>query len=168
MRESVQPQVPARSPRGSTIARRLEFFSIPEPNSGCLLWLGRVRTNGYPQINVDGASRAAHRVALEQKLGRPLLPGEFACHKCDVKICINEDHLFPGSHADNMADMKAKRRAAHSYKPWTSPLTAAQVIAIRADKRLPYRLIAADYGINSRTVSDIKLGKRWAHLARPQ
>lgn len=98
-----------RPPNGSSLVERLEFFSIPEPNSGCLLWLGRLR-RGYPGINIDGVSHGAHRVVLERKLGRPLLPHEFACHKCDVKPCIAEDHLYAGTHAENMAEMSRKGR----------------------------------------------------------
>lgn len=53
---------------------------------------------------------AAHRVAYEQKFGL-IPPGMAACHKCDVRACINPDHIFLGTHDDNMRDMVAKGRA---------------------------------------------------------
>jgi hypothetical protein len=155
-----------RAPHGSTVAERLAFFSIPEPNSGCYLWLGRVDTNGRPTLNINGKTTRANRAALELKLGRPLLPGMFACHDCDVPLCINEDHLFEGTHLDNMADMRAKGRQPRGERGSLVKLTQAQVVAIITDPREPYSLIGNDYGIDRRTVSDIKLGKRWAHLVR--
>lgn len=151
-----------KAPHGSTVEQRLAFFSIPEPNSGCLLWLGKLR-RGYPTMTIDGATRTVHRVALERKLGRPLLPHEFACHKCDVKICIAEDHLFLGDHADNMADMKAKGRAAAGLHGTPTKLTPDQVHAIRADSRSE-RVIARAYGVAYSIVGGIKRGTRWAHL----
>lgn len=154
-----------RAPFGSSVAERLAFLSMPEPNSGCLLWLGRVDANGRPRINVDGESARAHRVALEVKLGRPLLPGEFACHKCDVILCVNGDHLFSGGHLENMADMRAKDRGPRGERGSKAKLASTQVLAILADER-PNPLIARDFSISPRTVSDIKLGKRWAHLGR--
>lgn len=154
-----------RAPPGSSVAERLAFLSMPEPNSGCQLWLGKLAGNGYPQMNVDGKTRGAHRVALERKLGRPLMPHEWACHKCDVIICINEDHLFPGTHLENMADMRLKGRGPRGERGSKAKLTASQVLAILSDSRRN-PVIAAEFGVSPRTVSDIRLGKRWAHLGR--
>lgn len=51
-----------------------------------------------------------HRVVLEKKLGRPIKPGYFACHKCDNKNCIEPEHLFEGTHRDNTNDAIRKGR----------------------------------------------------------
>jgi hypothetical protein len=42
--------------------------------------------------------------------GRPLRPGEFACHSCDNPPCVRPDHLFAGNNDINMADMILKGR----------------------------------------------------------
>lgn len=92
------------------LAERFALHTIPEPNSGCLLWDGNWDTKGYGQINVDGKQRAAHRVAWELENG-PIPPGMHVLHKCDVPCCVNaRDHLWLGTHQDNVADMARKMR----------------------------------------------------------
>ena len=94
--------------RGS-LAERFDRLTIPEPNSGCLLWLGSVNQHGYGQMRVDRRSRQATHIALELS-GRSVPKGMRACHRCDNPFCVNEEHLFIGSQADNVADMVAKKR----------------------------------------------------------
>lgn len=83
---------------------------MPEPNSGCHLWIAGLSPDGYGKFNVSGKTLRAHRYALVRKLGRPVQDGHHACHTCDVPICVNEDHLFEGTNSDNMKDMVAKGR----------------------------------------------------------
>ena len=93
----------------TSIAERLDARSIPEPNSGCILWTGAVARRGYGKLRVKNRVTAAHRVAYELAHG-PVPPGMFVCHRCDVPSCINPAHLFAGTHQQNMDDMTAKRR----------------------------------------------------------
>jgi hypothetical protein len=83
---------------------------------GCLLWTRSKVTRGYGQCWFEGKMHAAHRLALEAKLGRRLEPGEQACHTCDTPSCCEPSHLFAGTHADNMADAKAKGRGVKFQK----------------------------------------------------
>lgn len=85
------------------------------------------------------------------------------CHRCDNPVCVNPNHLFLGTPADNAADMVAKGRHCAGQLNRRAKLTDAQVIAIRADKRLQ-KQIAADYGVTLAAISHIKTGRRWAHL----
>lgn len=71
---------------------RLESNFIPEPNSGCWLWLGTVATNGYGKLWVDGKSVSAH--VLSYRLYRGGSGGKKLHHICKVKTCINPDHLL--------------------------------------------------------------------------
>lgn len=167
----------------SVIRKRMEELSIPEPNSGCLLWTGPVSRRGYGKIEVLGVVFAAHRLAYDLFRG-PISEGLFVCHKCDVPACIEPAHLFLGTHADNMRDMTEKGRRGYlpgrpfsrrgELRPRTYrrgknglagsiKLDAAAVLAIRADSR-SIRTIAKDYGVAHSTVGQIKRREIWSQV----
>ena len=73
------------------------------PWGDCLI-ANRGVCRGYGRVRADGRDQLVHRLSLERKLGRPLLPTELACHVCDTKACINPAHLYAGSAADNARD----------------------------------------------------------------
>jgi hypothetical protein len=106
---------PSRGFRGS-LAERFEQKTMPEPNSGCLLWLGAVRPHGYGKIlDGDKLENATH-VALKLA-GRTIPAGADVLHRCDNPYCVNVDHLFIGDAKANVADMMAKGRHNFSGLP---------------------------------------------------
>ena len=143
---------------------RFEEKYIPEPNSGCWLWIANMYSNGYGQIKFNGRPRGAHRVSWQLHRG-DIPEGLCVCHRCDNRACVNPDHLFLGTYADNVADQIAKGRLnpPRGERQGNSKLTANDVLAIRADPRT-CREIAEDYGISNPHVSDIKNMKRWKHV----
>lgn len=84
-----------------------EYF-IPEPNSGCFLWVGGGNEH-YGYARYRGRQMTAHRVAWEIAYGS-IPPGLMALHKCDNGFCVNHRHLFLGTQLDNVRDMIAKGR----------------------------------------------------------
>jgi hypothetical protein len=98
-----------RLPNGSSIQDRLDFRSMPEPNSGCKIWLGAVNAQNYGKMTVDGKSQQAHRLAMKCA-GIELTDDQLGLHTCDNTFCIEETHLYAGTHKQNTADMMARGR----------------------------------------------------------
>lgn len=78
-------------------------------SNGCWLWLGFVRSNGYGQTCIGRGSELTHRLSYELFVG-DIPDGMFVYHRCDVKRCINPDHLFVGTPKDNSQDRERKGR----------------------------------------------------------
>lgn len=132
---------------------------------GCWLWTGGRTGPGYGALSIDGAYVYAHRASYEIHHG-PIKEGMCVCHHCDVPACVNPEHLFLGTHRDNMRDKAAKGRvnAARGEDSGMAKLTKEDVLSIRADRRLQ-RTIAADYGISQPLVSMVKGRKLWSHVS---
>jgi len=97
----------------------------------------------------------AHRVSYELSFG-PIPDGLHILHSCDNPPCVNVDHLFLGTHADNTADKVAKMR--HARK-----LTVAQVEMIRCSDDTDASL-GRQLGVARSTISLIREGKHWGWL----
>ena len=156
---------------GFTIKERLEFYSIPEPNSGCVLWTRAAleKRMGYGVLNV--AKRgvvAAHRLSYEEYKG-PIPVGMFVCHKCDVPACINPAHLFLGTPKDNVHDMSKKGRSkkgnagVYGVGHGNARLNDSLVRRIRTDPR-PAKDIAKEIGVSKGTVQFVRAGATWRHV----
>ena len=141
---------------------RITANSIPEPNSGCWLWLGNVQKSGHGRLKWHGRTTLAHRLSWELHRG-PIPPGMLVCHTCDMGGCVNPDHLFIGTHADNHADRNRKGRQARGERGGQAKLTATDVIAIRADPRR-VAVIARAYGMGWSQIARIKKREWWKHL----
>ena len=104
------PSVVARF-RSAPLEQR--FWERVRKSDGCWLWTGRHRPDGYGQLlTAERRVVYAHRLAYEIHHG-PIPDGMFVCHHCDNTPCVRPDHLFLGTHADNMRDMREKGRAAN-------------------------------------------------------
>lgn len=146
----------------------------PEPNSGCLLWIGSlIADSGYGSFTFSAGpddkprTMGAHRFAWEMVHG-PIRREQFdprrwfVCHRCDVRPCVNERHLFLGTAKANSADMMKKGRNGRGK------ITAAVAAEIRRWYRrggITQAELARGYGLHHVTIHMIVTGQTW-RLAR--
>jgi len=136
----------------------------PNCDTGCWEWTAAKLKCGYGIIATPGRiNKLAHRVSYELHCGE-IPDGLFVCHTCDNRTCINPSHLFVGTNAENMADMRAKGRQRRGVTQRSAKLTEADVIAIRAADGVLHRDLAQRYGVDKSQISCIRSGKYWSHV----
>lgn len=142
-----------------SIKERLDKFAMPEPNTGCWLWTGSLRSTGYGQINIKGRNSKAHRLSYEEYVG-PIPNGFFVCHTCDNRLCINPEHLFVGTHRQNQEDMAIKLRQG------CAKLNPEKVKKIRKlfTSGVKIALLAKSYDIDRKTIRSAIQNKTWKHV----
>lgn len=138
----------------------------------CWVWNGCVQSSGYPSVcaGKKGVSVLLHRAVLAEKVGRPLRG--FALHSCDVKRCVNPEHLREGTHTENMRDAIDRGRIANGAKngrATITPLVAWQIKRALSDGA-KVADVARLYGVARHIAEGIRRGIRgkrggtWAHL----
>lgn len=120
---------------------------------------------GYAKIHQHGNFIGVHRFLYKELFGE--IPTKiYVRHKCDNRVCINPEHLEPGSHLDNISDMYSRGRAALGEKNGRSKLKNDEVKAIKKLLKdgLSLKKIAAKFNVHFITISDIKRGVSWKHI----
>lgn len=117
--------------------------------------------NGYPYGVFEGQRTRMSR-ALYQKEHGALPKSVVVRHTCDNPLCINLDHLVPGTHADNMRDMaeRGRAKAPRGESAPSAKLTWADVEVIRASKE-KRKVLAKRYGVCSATIRNVIVGRCW-------
>ena len=110
------------NPRGeddrfASVADRFAARVSPCPVTGCWWWLGTPCSVGYGRFTAWGKFDRPHRVAWMLYRGA-IPPGLYVLHRCDNRACVNPDHLFLGTHLDNIRDMLAKGRGSKPPNRW--------------------------------------------------
>ena len=149
---------------------RFEDKFIPEPNSGCWLWTASVNQDGYGNFGIGSRadktqfSAKAHRIAHELYVG-PIPAGLSVLHRCDIPSCVNPNHLFLGTQADNVHDMEKKGRGRHlrGAAHGRVKLSESDVRYIRnSDKRNVD--LARMFNVTKTHIGYIKNRKAWSWL----
>jgi len=144
---------------------RIRFFEkVGERNErGCRPWLASCVTKGYGAFWLNGKQELAHRVAFFLEHGR--WPEPFGLHTCDNRWCCEASHVFEGTHADNMEDMRSKGRGDpnRGMSNGMARLTDEAVRAIRTRAKAT-RAYAAEFGVSQAVVSKAQRGQTWRHV----
>lgn len=141
---------------------------------GCWLWTGATMANGYGVIGVPvrvGKHRnaLAHRVSWELKNG-PVPEGLQVLHRCDVRNCVNPEHLFVGTQKENIADMYAKGRESgcgvRGHRNPSAKFSEKDAALMRylSDCGVSYQHLTEIFGVTKSTVSRVALRQSWAHV----
>lgn len=135
---------------------------VPGLPDECWSWTGAHTREGYGVFYVNRKKHRAHRVAQELFNG-PIPAGYYVLHHCDNPACVNPGHLYAGTPAENMADMKSRGRATEGERSAHARLTAVQVAEIREMRKAGQKTIdiAPLFGISQNHVSNICNFKKW-------
>lgn len=134
--------------------------------TGCWIWMGALfQGSGYGQFSNRALSKSpttAHRASWEILRG-PIPKGKMILHKCDNRKCVNPDHLYPGSNAQNMRD-RSLRGFVHQRR-----LDEDKVREMRRlrQKGWSWRKLAARYDVHVNAVVEATMGRSWAFVDEP-
>jgi hypothetical protein len=131
----------------------------------CWLWKGYRTAKGYGLFTTPEGNRA-HRLSWVMANG-PIPAGAIICHRCDTPACVNPEHLFAGTAADNALDRDTKGRGvlfgatAEKFRR----LTPESVVEIRHlhTTGLGYRRLARQYQVSPGTIKDVIRRRSWRH-----
>ena len=126
---------------------------------GCWRWPGTVGRKGYPTTSVNGRTVSLCRYVYETFKGE-IPEGEEACHHCDHPWCVNPEHLFSGTHQNNMVDCALKMR--NGRQKFT--VKRAMEVKRRLANGERYKVLAAEYGVHWKTILDIAKEKTYRNL----
>ena len=148
------------------------FWSKVRKGDFCWDWTHAVSRGGYGKFSVKRSKWVeAHRISYLIENG--VIPdGICVLHKCDNKICVRPDHLFLGTHKDNIQDCISKGRARFGSNPYhgqdhpNSKLANGVISIIRKYRKKGWKLreIAELCQVSQSLISMILNGKRWKHI----
>jgi len=148
--------------KGTTFWDRVWPLTLVESNN-CISFTGSRDECGYGRINKDGKLIRLHRAVWTEKNG-PIPEGLFICHTCDNPSCINLNHLYLGTHSDNMRDKFVRgRQSVAGEKNPAAKLNKNKVREIREKiiNGVECYALGREYGVSGETILAIKHNRTW-------
>lgn len=146
------------------LIRRFTREVLKDRKTSCWFYMGTKDQNGYGHVSVTGTGNSVYAHRLGYLLRHRLIPaGLFVLHRCDNPSCVNPDHLFVGTQADNMADKVSKGRSALGETNGRAKLTDTQAYEIKHSQARGKDL-AKQYGVSPSRISAIRCGHNWSHV----
>ena len=151
----------------SNTTPRDRFWSKVHETNGCWVWLASTNSDGYGLFWIGTRIEHSHRMAWVFTNG-PIPTRMCVLHRCDNPSCCNPEHLFLGTHADNMRDMANKGRGVGASQPGPcnpmAKLTWGKVRmmrAMQASDRYQTQELADIFKVDSGHIRNIICGHRW-------
>lgn len=141
--------------------------------NGCWIWQKTKAHNGYGTFAIGGGKNArAHRISFEVHYGN--IPDKMdVCHRCDIRDCVNPEHLFIGTRSENILDASRKGRVSRTHhlkgsQHPNSKLTEGDVETILSYLKMgtAKAKLSRQYGVSQRVILLIARGESWKHVPR--
>ena len=150
--------------------KRRKVTYIKRKNSGCWICTSHKanKKNKYPKINVNGKLTTVNRYMYE-KYKEKIPQGLVLRHKCDTPLCINPNHLIPGTHKDNVHDMIKRNRTNYckGIKQANSKLSEKNALDIFNNKKcLTIKEQSKKYKVSTNVIDNIRNGMYWSHVTK--
>lgn len=143
------------SHKKKTFLERFESKIFYSPD-GCWYWTGAVLNTGYGLVKSGNKREVASRISYQLYKGAN--PGlQCVCHSCDNGLCVNPDHLFLGTHKENMADMTKKGRRYTKLKLDQ----VAQIRLLYSSGNVTMQNLANSFSVFPSTIHDIVRNISW-------
>ena len=149
-----------------TITTEDRFWAKVDKTDSCWLWTAAKVRHGYGLFHWPQGDRQAQGTAhrYSWRLHRGEIPAEmFVLHRCDNPSCVNPDHLFLGTHRENMKDKMAKGRWNTGHGKRIAPDTV-RLIRREVNNGTSRGAMARRLGVSATMVSEICSGKRWKNI----
>ncbi len=96
-----------------------KFLKKINKTKTCWLWTAAKRSSGYGMMRVGKKFISSHRYSYQLFIGK-IKKGMDVCHTCDIRLCVNPDHLWLGTRKENMQDALKKGRLVFPKKIYNS------------------------------------------------
>lgn len=151
-----------------TIKEKRRFLKYVDKNT-CWEWTGNKGPHGYGGFQFDGEKRRAHRISWQIANGMVAPRDKMVLHTCDNRGCVNPEHLYLGTHQQNMDDMTARdrRNPPKGEEHHASKLTERDVLAMRGmwtGGNFTQRELGEVYNVTRRHVKEIVNNRAWKHI----
>lgn len=144
------------------------FWDRVDRAGDCWVWTGSTNKNGYGWFWWNGKNQRSHRVAWELTHG-PIESDVKVLHTCDNPTCVNPDHLYPGTDADNMRDKVERGRQTKGEDVNTAKLTRGDVVELREAyaSGISMVVLCERFAVSKSQVCRIVRGQSWKHVGGP-
>lgn len=137
--------------------------------NGCWEWVGSIKKNGYGRLDntyywvKKYPAHTAHRFSYLVHFGE-IQNNLFVCHKCNNRKCVNPEHLYLGTHKDNMID-KSNAGSCRGSKNHKAKLNEEQVGKIKVLlKSLTVKEVAKLFSVSLNIIYRIRAKTTWKYV----